>query len=693
MPAAYFFRTFRALLYDNLPTRQEQKDVIVIDAGSFSRHLSSFIVLSLTLQAAGAAHAQKTPDLSSLSVDDLMNVEVTSVSRKGQKLADTAAAVFVITQDDIRRSGATSIPEILRIVPGLDVARVNGNSWAISARGANGQFANKLLVMIDGRSVYTPLFSGVFWDVQDTLLEDIDRIEVIRGPGGTLWGANAVNGIINIITKHSIETQGALLSAGGGAAEGSSAAGRYGGSFGHNGFYRVFGKTFDRPPSVGGAHPTEDAWAIGRAGFRADWASRGGDNFTVQGDIYRGTAATLGVVIDPANPFANRSFLTHVSGQDLQFRWTAIQSSRSDTTLQAFVDDTARSDPGVVLGRRTLDIDFQNHLKLGGRNDAVWGAEYRHSNDRAAGPGLTLVRDSNITTIASAFVNDEIQVARRFHVTLGTKLEYDPVSHLQLQPTLRLLFKASERQTIWAAATSAVRSPAETELYGRIDVGAFPDGTGNVGLVVVYGNPALQPERIESYEVGYRWQVSPTTGFDATAFHNRMRRLLGAETAQPFVDSSGRTIIPLALENNLHGYAHGAEFLLTNAVTPTWNFALGYSFLQATTIDDEGLRSSAETGRITSPRHQLQLRSSLQLPRQIELDSSAYYVGRIGSDVRAFLRLDAQLSWHPTTRWELSISGQNLLQERHSEFAGVAGQSELVTPVQRTVNGKVAWRF
>ena len=258
--------------------------------------VTGVIALSLSL-IGGALHAQEHRDLSSLSVDDLMNVEVTSASRKAQKVADTAAAVFVITQDDIRRSGATSIPEILRIVPGLDVARVNGNVWAISARGANGQFANKLLVMIDGRSVYTPLFSGVYWDVQDTLLEDVDRIEVIRGPGGTLWGVNAVNGIINIITKHAVDTQGALVSAGGGAAEGSFAAGRYGGSLGHNGNYRVYGKSFDRPPSVSGANLTHDAWELARAGFRADWASRGGDNFTAQGDIYRGAVTTVEISV------------------------------------------------------------------------------------------------------------------------------------------------------------------------------------------------------------------------------------------------------------------------------------------------------------------------------------------------------------------------------------------------------------
>ncbi len=652
--------------------------------------LTAFISLSLPL-IGGALHGQEARDLSTLTVDDLMNVEVTSVARKGQKLSDTPAAVFIVTRDDIRRSGATSIPEILRIVPGLNVARINGNNWAISARGSNGQFANKLLVMIDGRTVFTPLFNGVFWDVQDTLLEDIDRIEVIRGPGGTLWGANAVNGIINIITRHAIETQGALVTAGAGAAEGSSAAGRFGGSFGHNGFYRAYGKSFDRPASAGGADPTHDAWTMGRAGFRADWASQRGDNFTAQGDVYRGSAAALSVLIDPARPFADRATLTEVAGEDLQFRWSAVQSSRSDTTVQAFYDYTARSNIGLALGRRTFDVDFQHHLRLG-RNDTVWGASYRTSDDHAAGPGFKLVRDSTVANIASAFVQDEIEVARRLHVTVGTKVQFDRESHLQFQPTLRALFKVSDRQTVWAAVTSAVRTPAETELYGRINVGAFPDASGKTGLIVVNGNAALTPERVESYEAGYRWQVSPTIDFDATAFRNRMWDLMGTDVNTPFVDSSGRTIIPLHIANDVRGHAHGGELLLTDALTPNWNVAFGYAFLEQTTINDEGLRSTTANG-VMDPRHQLQLRSFMQLSRQLELDTSAYYVGRIASDVPSFLRLDAQLSWRPARRWELSISGQNLLRARHEEFPRVDGQSESTTPVQRTVNGKVTWRF
>jgi len=642
--------------------------------------LIAFVAISLSLTG-GSLHAQEKRDLSSLSVDDLMNVEVTSVSRKGQKLSDTAAAVFVITPDDIRRSGATTIPEVLRIVPGLDVARVNGNVWAISARGSNGQFANKLLVMIDGRSVYTPLFSGVFWDVQDTLLEDIDRIEVIRGPGGTLWGANAVNGVINIITKHAIETQGTLLSTGGGAAEGSLAAGRFGGSMGHNGFYRAFGKSLDRPASIGGTEPSHDAWTMGRAGFRADWTSRRGDNFTAQGDVFRGAEDTLGL-FDPASPLADRSGLNHLSGGDAQLSWTAIQSSRSDTTLHVVFDDTARSQPGFADDRHAIDIDFQQHLKLGSRNDVVWGAEYRLSNARTGGAILQLVRDSNIARTASAFVQDEIQVTRQFRVTVGTKVQHEPDLQMELQPTLRFLFKLSDQRTIWAAATSAIRMPSDVEEDIRLPVGAFPDGTEQGGLIVLTGNPALKPERVESYELGYRWQASSTVAFDATAFHNHMRDLILSAPTAPFVDSSGRTIIPIGFTNTGTSHATGAEFLLTDSVAPNWNVAIGYSFYQAKGGSD-----------ISAPRHQLQLRSSLQLSGQLELNSSAYYVGPLGSNIQSFLRLDTQLTWHPVKRWELSISGQNLLRARHAEFFGTNGESALATPAQRTVNGKITWRF
>lgn len=668
----------------------------MIDAASFRKAFSAIrtalrlhppaAAIALTLMSvAGLLPAQENHDLGSLSVDDLMNVEVTSVSRKVQKVSDTPAAVFVITQDDIRRSGATSIPEILRIVPGLDVARLSGNTWAISARGSNGQYANKLLVMIDGRSLYTPLFAGIFWDVQDTLLADIDRIEVIRGPGGTLWGANAVNGIINIITKHAIETQGTLITAGGGAVAGPSGAARFGGSLGNNRYYRAYAKSFGRPDSSSGLLPAHDRLAMDQAGFRADWASRNGDTFTAQGDRYRGTSDGRGAAVNPTNPFSSRVSLTRLSGTNLQLRWQSVQSVRSDTSLQTYVDDTSRADPNMVITRRTVDVDFAQHLKLGRRNDAVWGLGYRRSHDYAAGPGFQLVRDSNIAGIATAFAQDEIAVTPRLRLTLGTKIQFDSVSHLQFQPTLRLLFKLSPRQTMWAAATSAVRTPSETELYGRINVGAFPDGAGGIALAVVHGNPALKPERVETYEVGYRWQLSANTGFDATAFHNRIRDITGAAPQAPSPDSSGQLIFPINVENSLDSSAYGGELFLTDAVTPNWNVAVGCSFLQSVTFYDNGLRSTT----VTEPKDQLQLRSNMQLSPQFALSTAAFYTGRIGDDVPPYVRLDTQLSWHPAKQWDFSIAGQNLLHARHEEFARTAGS----VPIPRTVNGKITWRF
>jgi iron complex outermembrane receptor protein len=651
-----------------------------------------WIVLSCAaaMLVGGSLQAQEKLDLASLSVDDLMNVEVTSVSRKGQKLSDTAAAVFVITQDDIRRSGATSIPEILRIVPGLDVARVNGNVWAISARGSSGQFANKLLVMIDGRSVYTPLFSGVFWDAQDTLLEDIDRIEVIRGPGGTLWGANAVNGIINIITKHAIETQGTLVSIGGGSVEGSAASARYGGAFGRHGNYRIFGKTFDRPSSAGSGR-TNDDWYSGRAGFRADWASRSGDNFTAQGDVYRNTVSTLGL-LDPTSAPVDRETINHVSAEIFRFRWTSIQSSRSDTTLQASYDHAGRSMPSFTYGRRTLDIDFQHHLKVGTWNDAVWGAAYRVVKDHADGGSvLKLVRGSPSEALMSAFFQDEIQVTRRLRATIGTKAVYETGTEAFFQPTLRLLFKASDRQTIWAAATSAVRLPSEIEEDARVNVGAFPDGTAAGGLIVLTGNPDLKAERVQSFEIGYRTQLAANATFDATAFHNRLRDIVHSAPSAPIRDSSGHTVIPINFSNDIKGHAEGLEFLLADSLSPRWNVSLGYAFFRGRSIV-EGDPNSRHAD-VSSPQHQLQLRSFLQLPRQLELDSAAYYVGALGPDIRPYLRLDAQLIWRTANRWELSLFGQNLLQARHSEFAGTNGENELATPVRRAVSGKITWRF
>jgi iron complex outermembrane receptor protein len=661
------------------------------DMAAHLRRLAGAMVLLLAA-GSGVLEAEEQRDLTTLSVDDLMNLEVTSVARKGQKLSETPAAVFVITQDDIRRSGATSIPEILRMVPGLDVARVNGSTWAVSARGFNSRFANKMLVLIDGRTVYDPLFSGVYWDVQDTMLEDIDRIEVIRGPGGTLWGANAVNGIINIITKHSIDTQGTVVSSGGGSTERSFVSARHGGSFGPNGYYRAFAKSFDREGSLDETGRRRDNSDMVRAGFRSDWTARNGDTFTAQGDAYRGSSGEVVNLVDPSHPFTGPRFsLNHLGGGDAQFRWSARQSSRSDTSLQVFVDYTNRQQIMLNESRRTFDLDFQHHLKVGNRNDLMWGIAYRHSVDKISSSFnvLSLNGPTDINWVASAFVQDEVQLSDRLHLTAGTKLQHDTLAGLQLQPTIRMLFKATQHQVVWAAGTSAVRTPSESEQDFRINLDEVPGPTGTPILVALLPNPNLKPERINTYELGYRWLPNAAVSIDATLFHNDLRQLRSSVTGLPYVDSGGRVILPINYTDSTKGDANGAELYATYGVTENWNLALGYSFFELATTDAQGNKSAAGD----APKHQLQLRSFVRLPRQMELNVSAYYVDRLPDfQVPAYVRLDTMLSWHASKTWELSITGQNLLKGRHIEFGGSSALGG-ITPAPRSVYGKVTWRF
>src|ERR1700686_401765 len=416
-----------------------------------SAGLAKLAKLALTLLVLSGAGFAQQQDLTQLSLEDLMNTKVTSVSKKEQSLSRTAAAIFVISAEDIRRSGATNIPDLLRVVPGVDVAQINANSWAISARGFNHQFSDKLLVVVDGRTVYTPLFGGVYWDTQDVPMEDIERIEVVRGPGGTVWGSNAVNGVINIITKKAAETQGALLTGG----EGTQAQGfgtvQYGGKIKEDTSYRIFAKypNDGHSPDLSGQN-ADDGWHLLHGGFRVDAKVSKKDSLTTQGDIYTGEE---GGTIQHAtfNPPSNVTVerLPSLSGGNVLTRWEHIFSSRNDTTVQFYFDRYHREGPVASEHRDTLDFDFQNHIVLGVRQDLIWGAGYRHTADQALGTiDGAFVPVSFAGQLFNAFVQDQIALKPdRVTLYLGSKFENSYFSGFDIEPSVRIAWTPNNRRT------------------------------------------------------------------------------------------------------------------------------------------------------------------------------------------------------------------------------------------------------
>ncbi len=441
------------------------------------------VTASLTLTcSAVSAERSNGVDLTELSIEEVLQLEVTSAAKKPQKLANTAAAIFAITADDIRRSGATSIPEALRMVPGLQVARIDANKWAITSRGFNGRFANKLLVLIDGRSVYTPSFSGVYWEVQDTLLADVDRIEVIRGPGAALWGANAVNGIINIITKHARDTRGSLLTAGAGTEERGFGSLRYGTALSDAAFLRFYAKYFNRDSSVDPeGQDTSDAWEMVRSGLRLDWQLTDHDDLTVQGDVYHGDAAQTLSLPSFLPPFRERRTVDiDWAGGNLLARWQHRFSELSNLTLRAYYDRTDRDEKDIIRETRdTFDLDVQHQFSWGSRQDIIWGLGYRFTDDKfTSSPFITIQPNSRSQHLFSAFVQDDITLIKdRLHVILGSKFEHNDYTGFEIQPTARLLWTPHKRHTVWTSISRAVRTPSRGDNDTLTNQRILPPGT------------------------------------------------------------------------------------------------------------------------------------------------------------------------------------------------------------------------
>jgi len=646
-----------------------------------------------------------------MPLEDLLSVEVTSVAKKKQRLSEVAAAVFVITQEDIRRSGVTSISEALRLAPGIQVGRIDANKWAISSRGFDTQFANKLLVLIDGRTVYAPSYSGVYWDVQDTLLEDIERIEVIRGPGATVWGANAVNGVINIITRQAGETQGGLLVAGAGDQERSFASLRYGVPLGDSAYGRAYLKYNDRDGSYSPSQrgDTGDDWQSLRGGFRSDGQATADDHWTLQGDAYDNDEnQRLNLWRDPDDPAnaplapfflaANTPDRVKSSGWNLLGLWEHRFSERSHTKLQLYYDHTRRDEAFLTQTHDTLDIDMQHQFHPWPGHEVVWGLGYRHIEDDFANTfAVSFIPDRRSLDLGSAFLQDEIELLpRRLHLTLGSKFEHNAFTGYEVQPSARLVWMPSEQSTLWGAVSRAVRTPSRLEVGSSIVARIVPlPPTFTPVVLRAQGSDGFDAENLLAYEAGYRLQARENLSLDLALFYNDYDNL------QTFEKTSPLPLSDIVFDNRLSAHSYGAELSVDWRPLEWWRLQANYSFLQVSDFLDhdstnpDGINTISEE---SSPKHQLSIRSMMNLSKHLTLDLWAYYVDdlektsfSVDASVAAYTSLNLRLAWRPMPDLELSLVGQNLQDPRHPEFVG-----ENLTPpseVERSLYGQLRWDF
>jgi iron complex outermembrane receptor protein len=646
---------------------------------------------------------QKPQDLANASLEDLMNVEVTSVSKKEQALSRTAAAVFVITQEDIERSGATNIPDLLRMVPGLDVAQINASNWAISARGLNGQFSNELLVLVDGRNAYTPSFGGVFWDTLDLPLENIERIEVIRGPGAAVWGENAVNGVINVIRKKAGVTKGGLVSVGGGNTDSGFATVQYSGSIKENFDYRAYVKYFDVHDMRGdGGGDAGDGFHVVRTGFRTDSVLSDRDSLVVEGDMYTGREGdptlTLPLVLSPG-PVPVQIFID-VSGGYVESIWRHTQSSRSDFTLTGTFDTYERGDL-LQDHRKSASLDFRHHYQLNERQELVWGATYRYTTGESKGGNwLSLVPPNQTENIFSVFVQDEITAIQdKLYVTLGSKFENNTYSGFAAMPTTRALYQLNRRQSVWAAVSRAVRSPAETDTSLRTNIGAttLPDGT--LAAISAFGNPHIKDEGLVAYEAGYRTMITKRMSLDLAAYYNDYDNQITDEPETPFVETTPQPthlVLPSIDKNLSYGETHGAEAWLKFKVNDRWTLDWSYDFERLhmhRTTGSQDFTSGPDTEGST-PHQQARFQSGANLTRALMWNFSADFTDRLPAQgVPSYTRLDTNLIWKIRDNVKVGIYGQNLLRDRHLEFFDPNESSTRSTLIRRSAYAKLTWRF
>jgi len=633
-----------------------------------------------------------------MTLEDLLKIEVTSVSRRGQRVSETTAAVYVITQQDIHRSGATSIAAALRMAPGVHVANFDANKWAVSIRGFNDRFTDKLLVMVDGRSVYSPMFSGTFWEVQDKILEDIERIEVIRGPGGTMWGSNAVNGVINIITKHARQTQGGMVTAGGGNQEGASGSLRFGGG-GPGLHYRVYSKYFNRRDNLlASGERAGDRWDVLRGGFRLDWDRGDKESVMLSGEIYDGDAG--GRFSLPSRQFPFQEVVrgdAALSGGHVLGRWTRTLSDRSSVALRAYFDTYERTD--ITSGQRvdSYDFDAQHEWQTHSSNRLTWGGGYRRNETQVRGSEYTFVeRERRHTDLWNAFVQDEWWLwEERLALSAGSKFEHNSYTGWEVQPNASLLGKLTPSETAWASVAQAVRIPYLANRDLRANLSAFPGPGGQPIYTSIFSNPESVSEDLTAYQAGLRTARLPRTSFDLALFYHSYDNLQSADPETPFVDSSlpgSPLVIPVVFRNNRVGETYGAELASTVQVSAKSKLAANYSWLRVDVRAKPGTPPLDGNAAGHSPRHQFHARWFQDLPGKMQFDRAYYFTSAVADSLRRpYHRVDCRIGWNPSAKFDFSFALQNMLDNQHPEALGSG--FELPSETGRSLYGKVTWRF
>jgi iron complex outermembrane recepter protein len=660
------------------------------------RGVALALALALTATHAAAQEPAREPDLADLDIEELGRIRITSTARRPEPASRAAAAVYVITREDIRRAGAVSLPEALRLAPGLQVARVTARDWSITSRGFAEQSPNKLLVLIDGRAVYSPLFAGVFWDVQDVALEDVERIEVILGPGATLWGSNAVNGVINVITRSAADTRGGLVSAHAGTSDHLRATGRWGAALGTQSSVRAYGTFVDRAPShLADGEPGEDDWQQGQGGARFDLAPSERDQVTVQGDLYTGTGGQLVQGATLTTPFSRTvEDQLDAGGGNLLARWSHRLGERSDLQLQGYYDRAVRKVPSS-FGRVAVDIadlELQHHLVPHPRHDLVWGVGYRLNADTISGTfPITLEPPARTTHLLTGFVQDEVALSpERWFLTLGTKLEHNDFTGVEVQPNLRLLWLPAAGHTAWSSVSRAVRIPSRLDADVQFVASVLPITTPPT-VLRFDGNEDFDSEEAITWEAGWRAQLAPSVSADLSVYYAWYDRLRSITPLPPTL-AGGFIVQPIQVDNDARGHAYGGTVTVTWHPSPVLRVLATYTLLRMAveSREDAPPGSTPNVNPGFNPDNQAALRGSLTLPGGFEGDLGFRYVDVLPGPepIPSYVEADARLGYVVRPGLTVGVVGHDLLHDQHPEFF-----SSPQRYIQRRAELQAEWRF